>query len=133
MENFFLVGNHRVHRSLGIYAAATTASRVRLPSGRLATSSRNGLRQGVLRLALGGIGQGNLLVQQPLNSNDTCVYILLQCFISQLPGDGRTQVAFITYDRTVHFYQMPEGATQPTQLTVCDIDGKTVSLLKSVS
>ena len=67
---FFLVGNHRVHCSLGVHAAATTASRVRLPSGRLATGSRNGLRQGVLRLAFGGIGQGNLLVQQPFNSSD---------------------------------------------------------------
>jgi len=42
--------------------------------------------------------------------------------LDKLPGDGRTQVSFITYDRTVHFYQMPDGATQPTQLTVCDID-----------
>lgn len=42
--------------------------------------------------------------------------------LDKLPGDSRTQVAFLTYDRTVHFYQMPEGATQPTQLTVCDID-----------
>ena len=33
-----------------------------------------------------------------------------------------TQVSFITYDRSVHFYSMPEGASQPTQLTVSDVD-----------
>merc|ERR1712018_629063 len=31
------------------------------------------------------------------------------------------QIGFITYDRVVHFYSMSDGATQPTQLTVCDI------------
>jgi hypothetical protein len=44
--------------------------------------------------------------------------------LEKLPGDSRTQVGFITYDRVVHFYSLPDGATQPTQLTVCDIDGK---------
>ena len=34
------------------------------------------------------------------------------------------KVAFITYDRSVHFYQMVEGASQPTQLNVSDIDGE---------
>ena len=34
------------------------------------------------------------------------------------------QVGFITYDRNVHFYSMPDGASQPTQLTVSDIDGE---------
>lgn len=42
--------------------------------------------------------------------------------LEKLPGDSRTQIGFITYDRNVHFYSLPEGATQPTQLTVCDID-----------
>lgn len=42
--------------------------------------------------------------------------------LDKLPGDSRTQVAFITYDRSVHFYQMVEGASQPTQLNVSDID-----------
>ena len=31
-------------------------------------------------------------------------------------------MSFITYDRSVHFYSLPEGASQPTQLTVCDVD-----------
>merc|ERR1719210_3080084 len=41
--------------------------------------------------------------------------------LEKLPGDSRTQIGFITYDRVVHFYSMSDGATQPTQLTVCDI------------
>merc|ERR1719510_1804910 len=41
--------------------------------------------------------------------------------LEKLPGDSRTQIGFITYDRVVHFYSMTDGSTQPTQLTVCDI------------
>ena len=44
--------------------------------------------------------------------------------LEKLPGDSRTHIGFLTYDRVVHFYSLPDGATQPTQLTVCDIDGK---------
>ena len=36
--------------------------------------------------------------------------------LEKLPGDSRTQIGFITYDRVVHFYSMSDGATQPTQL-----------------
>merc|ERR1719361_1493666 len=42
--------------------------------------------------------------------------------LEKLPGDSRTHIGFLTYDRVVHFYSLPDGATQPTQLTVCDID-----------
>ncbi len=42
--------------------------------------------------------------------------------LDKLPGDGRTQVAFVAYDAAVHFYSMPEGASQPMQLTVGDVD-----------
>ena len=42
--------------------------------------------------------------------------------LDKFPGDKRTQISFITYDRTVQFYSMPDGSSQPTQLTVCDID-----------
>ena len=40
---------------------------------------------------------------------------VIQCFYN-------FKVSFITYDRSVHFYSLPEGASQPTQLTVCDVD-----------
>merc|ERR1719402_1691887 len=42
--------------------------------------------------------------------------------LDKLPGDGRTQVGFITYHRTLQFYQLAEGATQATQLIVGDVD-----------
>ena len=48
--------------------------------------------------------------------------------LEKLPGDSRTHIGFLTYDRVVHFYSLPDGATQPTQLTVCDIDGKFIKL-----
>jgi len=42
--------------------------------------------------------------------------------LDKLPGDSRTQVGFITYHRTLQFYQIVEGSAQPTQLIVADID-----------
>jgi len=42
--------------------------------------------------------------------------------LDKLPGDGRTQLGFITYDRTLQFYMMPEGASQVSQLIVGDVD-----------
>eukprot|EP00088_Acartia_fossae_P014814 TRINITY_DN1798_c0_g3_i1.p1 TRINITY_DN1798_c0_g3~~TRINITY_DN1798_c0_g3_i1.p1 ORF type:complete len:767 (-),score=154.62 TRINITY_DN1798_c0_g3_i1:26-2326(-) len=42
--------------------------------------------------------------------------------LDKLPGDGRTQLGFITYDRTLQFYMMPEGASQVSQMIVGDID-----------
>lgn len=58
-----------------------------------------------------------------------CGYIKAFCDclldeLDKLPGDARTQVAFITYDRSVHFYSMAEGSSQPMQLNVGDVDGK---------
>lgn len=44
--------------------------------------------------------------------------------LDKLPGDKRTMIGFITYDRSVHFYSMPEGASQPTQLNVSDVEGE---------
>jgi protein transport protein SEC24 len=40
-----------------------------------------------------------------------------------LPGDGRTQIGFITYDSSVHFYNLAEGLSQPQQMIVVDTDG----------
>jgi len=42
--------------------------------------------------------------------------------LDKLPGDARTQIGFITYHRTLQFYQIVEGSSQPTQLIVGDID-----------
>jgi len=56
-----------------------------------------------------------------------CGYLRLFCDIlleelDKLPGDGRTQIGFITYDSSVHFYSLAEGLSQPQQMIVVDTD-----------
>ena len=41
----------------------------------------------------------------------------------RLPGDTRTRVGFLTFDSTIHFYNLQEGLSQPQMLVVSDIDG----------
>ncbi|XP_071952334.1 protein transport protein Sec24A-like isoform X2 [Antedon mediterranea] len=42
--------------------------------------------------------------------------------LDRLPGDTRTKIGFITYDNTLHFYNMQEGATRPQMMVISDID-----------
>ncbi|XP_065130703.2 protein transport protein Sec24B isoform X1 [Paramisgurnus dabryanus] len=42
--------------------------------------------------------------------------------LEKLPGDTRTRVGFLTFDSTVHFYNLQEGLSQPQMLVVSDID-----------
>ncbi|KAK1175679.1 protein transport protein Sec24B [Acipenser oxyrinchus oxyrinchus] len=42
--------------------------------------------------------------------------------LDKLPGDMRTRVGFITFDSTIHFYNLQEGLSQPQMLVVSDID-----------
>ncbi|KAH9369041.1 hypothetical protein HPB48_002613 [Haemaphysalis longicornis] len=42
--------------------------------------------------------------------------------LDNLPGDGRTRVGFVTFDSSVHFYNLGEGLSQPQMLLVPDID-----------
>ncbi|XP_041075125.1 protein transport protein Sec24B-like isoform X3 [Polyodon spathula] len=42
--------------------------------------------------------------------------------LDKLPGDTRTRVGFITFDSTIHFYNLQEGLSQPQMLVVSDID-----------
>lgn len=42
--------------------------------------------------------------------------------ISALPGDSRTKIGFITFDSTIHFYNLQEGLSQPQMLIVSDIE-----------
>ena len=42
--------------------------------------------------------------------------------LDRLPGDSRTQVGFLTYDSTVHFYQIRQGASGPAMLVASDLD-----------
>ncbi|KAI5937874.1 Protein transport protein Sec24B [Manis javanica] len=42
--------------------------------------------------------------------------------LDKLPGDSRTRIGFMTFDSTVHFYNLQEGVSQPQMLIVSDID-----------
>lgn len=44
--------------------------------------------------------------------------------VSRLPGDSRTKIGFVTFDSTIHFYNLQEGLSQPQMLIVSDIDGE---------
>ncbi|KAM8848153.1 protein transport protein Sec24B [Synchiropus picturatus] len=42
--------------------------------------------------------------------------------LDRLPGDSRMKVGFLTFDSTIHFYNLQEGLSQPQMLVVSDID-----------
>ncbi|XP_034355887.1 protein transport protein Sec24B isoform X4 [Arvicanthis niloticus] len=42
--------------------------------------------------------------------------------LDKLPGDSRTRIGFMTFDSTIHFYNLQEGLSQPQMLIVSDID-----------
>ncbi|XP_067104024.1 protein transport protein Sec24B isoform X2 [Osmerus mordax] len=42
--------------------------------------------------------------------------------LDKLPGDTRTKVGFLSFDSTIHFYNLQEGLSQPQMLVVSDID-----------
>ncbi|XP_030224960.1 protein transport protein Sec24B isoform X1 [Gadus morhua] len=42
--------------------------------------------------------------------------------LDKLPGDTRMRVGFLTFDSTVHFYNLQQGLSQPQMLVVSDID-----------
>ncbi|XP_075056778.1 protein transport protein Sec24B isoform X2 [Mixophyes fleayi] len=42
--------------------------------------------------------------------------------LDKLRGDTRTKIGFITFDSTVHFYNLQEGLSQPQMLIVSDVD-----------
>ncbi|MGH0133445.1 UNVERIFIED_CONTAM: hypothetical protein FKN15_077360 [Acipenser sinensis] len=42
--------------------------------------------------------------------------------LDKLPGDTRTRVGFITFDSTIHFYNLQDGLSQPQMLVVSEID-----------
>ncbi|KAF5727595.1 protein transport protein Sec-like [Tripterygium wilfordii] len=42
--------------------------------------------------------------------------------LDQLPGFPRTQIGFLTYDSTIHFYNMKSSLTQPQMMVVSDLD-----------
>ncbi|XP_042901312.1 protein transport protein Sec24A isoform X2 [Parasteatoda tepidariorum] len=42
--------------------------------------------------------------------------------LDELPGDSRTKVGFITFDGSIHFYNLGEGLNQPHMLVVSDVE-----------
>ncbi|KAI3676429.1 hypothetical protein L1987_86038 [Smallanthus sonchifolius] len=42
--------------------------------------------------------------------------------LDSLPGSPRTQIGFITFDSTIHFYNMKSSLTQPQMMVVSDLD-----------
>lgn len=42
--------------------------------------------------------------------------------LDRLPGDTRTRIGFLTFDSTVHFYNLQDGLSQPQMLVVSDIE-----------
>ena len=44
--------------------------------------------------------------------------------LDSLPGDSRTHIGFLTFDRSLHFYNLSEGLSQPQMLVVSDVEGE---------
>lgn len=42
--------------------------------------------------------------------------------LDQLPGDKRKRIGFLSYNRTLHFYAMSNGYSQPRMMVVSDVD-----------
>ncbi|GBM35805.1 Protein transport protein Sec24B, partial [Araneus ventricosus] len=42
--------------------------------------------------------------------------------LDELPGDSRMRIGFITFDGSIHFYNLGEGLNQPHMLVVSDIE-----------
>uniref|UniRef100_A0A7N0TY92 Protein transport protein Sec24-like At3g07100 n=1 Tax=Kalanchoe fedtschenkoi TaxID=63787 RepID=A0A7N0TY92_KALFE len=52
---------------------------------------------------------------------ETVAQTIRSC-LDELPGFPRTQIGFITFDSTLHFYNMKSSLTQPQMLVVSDLD-----------
>ncbi|XVE80496.1 hypothetical protein DITRI_Ditri14bG0144600 [Diplodiscus trichospermus] len=48
--------------------------------------------------------------------------------LDELPGFPRTRIGFITFDSTIHFYNMKSSLTQPQMMVVSDLDDMFVPL-----
>jgi len=48
---------------------------------------------------------------------------VLAAEIDKLPGDSRTLIGFITYNSSVHFYNLSEELSTPQMHVVSDVDG----------
>lgn len=62
----------------------------------------------------------SIIAQQSGYLQTVCSSLLTH--LEDLPGDARTQVGFIAYNSSVHFYSIAEGFNQPHEITIVDID-----------
>eukprot|EP00882_Tetradesmus_deserticola_P028392 GHRQ01031626.1.p1 GENE.GHRQ01031626.1~~GHRQ01031626.1.p1 ORF type:complete len:126 (+),score=69.03 GHRQ01031626.1:626-1003(+) len=46
----------------------------------------------------------------------------IRACLDQLPGDERTQVGFLTYDSSLHFYNLKASLAAPQMLVVTELD-----------
>ena len=44
--------------------------------------------------------------------------------LERLPGDARTQVGFLCFDRSLYFFNLSEGLSQPQMMVVPDLEGE---------
>lgn len=43
--------------------------------------------------------------------------------MERIPGDARTMIGFMTYDQSIHFYNLDSDLSQPQMLIVSDVEG----------
>ena len=48
--------------------------------------------------------------------------------IDKIPGDSRTMIGFITYNSSVHFYNLSEDLSTPQIHIVSDVDGRCLTI-----
>ncbi|KAJ8318325.1 hypothetical protein KUTeg_003416 [Tegillarca granosa] len=49
-------------------------------------------------------------------------YMILLEELDKVPGDSRTLIGFLAFDRALHFFNLAEGLSQPQMLIVSDLD-----------
>ncbi|MBA0771014.1 hypothetical protein Gotri_019548 [Gossypium trilobum] len=62
------------------------------------------------------------LDQRPELLKGSVVAQTIRSCLDELPGFPRTQIGFITYDSTIHFYNMKSSLAQPQMMVISDLD-----------
>jgi protein transport protein SEC24 len=44
--------------------------------------------------------------------------------LDQVPGDARTQIGFVAYDSSVHFFEFFDPQKPPRELVITDVEGR---------
>ncbi|KAK8313186.1 hypothetical protein V6Z11_D01G092800 [Gossypium hirsutum] len=62
------------------------------------------------------------LIDVSISAVRSVVAQTIRSCLDELPGFPRTQIGFITFDSTIHFYNMKSSLTQPQMMVVSDLD-----------